>query len=402
QLCASVIRSTRQAWPELLIISRLAQAGDSLRLQEFSQQRRFTMSEPTPKKARVGYAHSRESFMKVYEVLRDELLNDECLSPASDSAQAKAAQEWFKEVNDYNVPGGKLNRGMAVYDVLASVKGAENLTEEEVFKANALGWCIEWLQAFFLVADDIMDGSITRRGQPCWYKVPKVGMIACNDYILLECCIFRILRKHFRGQPAYAQLLDLFHEVTFQTSHGQLLDLTTAPIGSVDLSKYTSDNYLRIVTYKTAYYSFYLPVACGMVLAGIEDPAAYDLAQKICVEMGQYFQIQDDYLDCYGDPEVIGKIGTDIEDNKCSWLVCTALQIASEEQKEVIKTHYGRKEEESVAAIKALYVELGLEQRFKDYEADSYAKLDATISEQTLLPKQVFTSLLAKIYKRKK
>ncbi|EFJ41223.1 hypothetical protein VOLCADRAFT_98778 [Volvox carteri f. nagariensis] len=340
------------------------------------------MAEPTMKKARVEYTHTREDFLKVYEVLRDELLNDECLSPANDSAQAKAAQEWFKEVNDYNVPGGKLNRGMAVYDVLSSIKGVEELTEEDIFKANALGWCIEWLQAFFLVADDIMDGSITRRGQPCWYKVPKVGMIACNDYILLDCCIYRILKKHFRSHSAYAQLVDLFHEVTFQTSHGQLLDLTTAPIGSVDLAKYTQDNYLRIVTYKTAYYSFYLPVACGMVLAGI--------------------QIQDDYLDCCGDPEVIGKIGTDIEDNKCSWLVCTALQVASDEQKEVIKAHYGRKEADSVAAIKALYGELGMEQRFRDYEAASYAKLDAIISEQTLLPKEVFSSLLAKIYKRKK
>ena len=51
-----------------------------------------------------------------------------------------------------------------------AIKGAA-LTEEERFRAMAVGWCIEWLQAFFLVADDIMDESITRRGQPCWYKV---------------------------------------------------------------------------------------------------------------------------------------------------------------------------------------------------------------------------------------
>jgi farnesyl diphosphate synthase len=68
-------------------------------------------------------------------------------------------------------------------------------------------------------------------------------------------------------------------QATFQTSHGQLLDLiTAAPGGEVDLDKYTLDNYMRIVTYKTAYYSFYLPIACGMVLAGITDPQAFKVA----------------------------------------------------------------------------------------------------------------------------
>ncbi|KAJ9509738.1 hypothetical protein QJQ45_011264 [Haematococcus lacustris] len=390
-----------------------------------------------------------QSFMDVYNILREELMKDPVVQ-----SHPTHAKEWFQEVLtsacrtglrdvcyngspaaqvlDYNVPGGKLNRGMAVYDVLAAIKGAEALAEADVLQANALGWCIEWLQAFFLVADDIMDGSITRRGQPCWYKQEKdqtkaallqshgiyvriygvyvhgsvfglrwqVGMIACNDYILLECCIFKIIKQHMAGHPGYLKVMELFHEVTYQTAHGQLLDLTTAPQGRVDLSKYTLDTYMRIVTYKTAYYSFYLPVACGMVLAGITDPQAYATAEDILLDMGRYFQIQDDYLDCYGDPEVIGKIGTDIEDNKCSWLICTALQHASQEQQDIIKAHYGASDPASVAHIKELYEKLDLEAKFKAYEAQSYATLSQRIAEQTALPRLVFTSLLDKIYKR--
>lgn len=55
-----------------------------------------------------------------------------------------------------------------------------------------------------------------------------------------------------------------------------------------------------------------------------------------------------------------------------------------------------------MAAIKAVYKELGMEQRFQEYEQQSYKQLTATIEEQQLLPKEVFTSLLKKIYKRSK
>jgi geranylgeranyl pyrophosphate synthase len=57
---------------------------------------------------------------------------------------------------------------------------------------------------------------------------------------------------------------------------------------------------------------------------------------------------QDDYLDCYGAPEVIGKIGTDIEDNKCSWLVVQALERVTPEQRKVLEDNYGKKNAENV------------------------------------------------------
>lgn len=66
------------------------------------------------------------------------------------------------------------------------------------------------------------------------------------------------------------------------------------------------------------------------------------------------------------------------------------------------QANYGKKEEVHVHAIKALFKELELEKIFLDYEAASHSALTSTIEEQTLLPKEVFTSLLVKIYKRQK
>ncbi|QDZ19709.1 farnesyl diphosphate synthase [Chloropicon primus] len=355
------------------------------------------MSEQPPTKQRkVEDAKvSKEAFLAVFENLAKDVLDDEFVK-----RQPEYAQKWISFMQSYNVPKGKLNRGMAVLDGLLTIK--PDLTEAEVEEANILGWCIEWLQAFFLVADDLMDDSVTRRGQPCWYKRKEVGTVACNDSIFLEASIYRILKKHFRTKPYYVQLLDLFLETTFQTSTGQLLDLITAPPGVVDLSKYEMKTYNTIVEFKTAYYSFYLPLACGMVLGGVDKEEAFESCKEICVEMGTYFQAQDDYLDCFGDPEVIGKIGTDIEDNKCGWLICKGLEKMNEAQKKTIQENYGKKDPSCVAKIKAVYREIDVEKDFKEYENESYKRLQELIERQTFVPAGLYMKLLKKIYKRQK
>ncbi|WCJ28214.1 Farnesyl pyrophosphate synthase [Euphorbia peplus] len=340
-------------------------------------------------------ADLKSTFLDVYSQLKTELLNDSAFEWSPDSRQ------WVQRMLDYTVPGGKLNRGLSVIDSYKLLKGDE-LTEEEIFLSSALGWCIEWLQAYFLVLDDIMDGSHTRRGQPCWFRLPKVGMIAINDGIMLRNHIPRILKKHFRGKPYYVDLLDLFNEVEFQTASGQMIDLITTLEGEKDLNKYTLSLHRRIVQYKTAYYSFYLPVACALLMAGESLDNHIDV-ENILVQMGIYFQVQDDYLDCYGDPKTIGKIGTDIEDFKCSWLVVKALEVCNEEQKKVLHELYGKPDPESVAKIKVLYNEINLQSIFLEYENQSYEKLITSIeAHPSKAVQSVLKSFLGKIYKRQK
>ncbi|KAK3685971.1 farnesyl pyrophosphate synthetase [Podospora appendiculata] len=312
--------------------------------------------------------------------------------------------EWYKQSLETNAVGGKCNRGMSVPDSL-SVLLDRPLTSDEYFHAAALGWMTELLQAFFLVSDDIMDSSITRRGKPCWYRQEGVGMIAINDAFMLESAIYQLLKKLFRTHPRYVDFLELFHETSYQTECGQLCDLLTAPEDVVNLDNFSLDKYSFIVIYKTAYYSFYLPVALALLQLDIATPKNLKTAEDILIPLGEYFQVQDDYLDNFGLPEHIGKIGTDIMDNKCSWLVNKALAIVTPEQRQVLEDNYGRKDKTKEAAVKKLYNELGLEKIYQDYEEKRVGEIRemiARIDESEGLKKEVFEEFLSKIYKRSK
>jgi len=230
-------------------------------------------------------------------------------------------------------------------------------------------------------------------------------MIAINDAFMLESSIYYILKKHFKSHPAYIDLVELFHDITFQTEFGQLCDLITAPEDQVDLNNFSMEKYTFIVIYKTAYYSFYLPVALALHYLQLATPSNLKQAHDILIPLGEYFQIQDDYLDAFGDPSVIGKIGTDIKDNKCGWLINQALLICTPEQRKILDANYGQKDDAKEAVVKKLYTELQLEQRYRDYEEKRVTELREMITmvdEGQGLKKEVFESFLAKIYKRSK
>ena len=293
---------------------------------------------------------------------------------------------------------------MSVPDSVSVLLGSA-LNEEQYFQAATLGWMTELLQAFFLVSDDIMDSSISRRGKPCWYRQEGVGMIAINDAFVLESSIYVLLKKYFRNHPAYVDLIELFHETSFQTEMGQLCDLLTAPEDKVNLDNFSMTKYQFIVIYKTAYYSFYLPVALALHQLNLATPKNLKQAEDILIPLGEYFQIQDDYLDNFGLPEHIGKIGTDIRDNKCSWLVNQALDIATPEQRKILEDNYGQKNEEKEAVIKKLYDEMKLDDRYRDFEekrANEIRSMINQIDESEGLKKGVFEVFLDKIYKRTK
>lgn len=318
----------------------------------------------------------------------------------------EGALSWFRENFSYNVPGGKLNRGLSVVDTYAILKGKKvaDLGTDEYRKVAILGWCVELLQAFFLVADDMMDRSETRRGQPCWYKKDGVGLIAINDAFLLEGAIYMVLKKYFKQESYYVELLELFHEVTFKTELGQFLDLIVEAEHQ-KLSQFLMDKHAFVVIYKTAYYSFYLPVALAMYVAGVDSEADFKQVHDVLIPLGEYFQNQDDYLDVYVPPEVLGKVGTDIQDNKNSWVVLQALKIASPEQRAVLDANYGRQSKECELKVKEVFNELGIDKVYEKYEQEMFDMLSgkiAAVDESRGLKRDVLTVFLKKIHKREK
>lgn len=157
------------------------------------------------------------------------IVNDLISSYPSESANNTYLQRilsHFKKVVSFNICDGKKLRGTAVIDTIRALS-SDSIDQSLLQQAAVLGWCIELMQGSFLVADDLMDHSLTRRGKPCWYLTVKEKEWAVNDAFYLFSCTFTLLNKYF---PTNFKLHHLFNEVFQRTVIGQGKDASISII----------------------------------------------------------------------------------------------------------------------------------------------------------------------------
>ena len=212
---------------------------------------------------------------------------------------------------------------------------------------------IEVFHNFSLVHDDIMDAAPVRRGQPTVHeKWNTTTAILSGDAMLI------LAYQYFEDyEPkVFLALAKLFSRTALQVCEGQQWD-----IDFENSEKVLLKDYIKMIEYKTA-----VLVAAAMEMGAIIANASKEDCAAIYnfgLNLGIAFQIQDDYLDAFGNPENFGKqIGGDIIENKKTYLYLKALEFGSESEtiqiKEYFKAEY-HGNHEKIDAVKALFLSSG-------------------------------------------
>jgi len=190
---------------------------------------------------------------------------------------------------------------------------------------------VEVFHNFSLIHDDIMDAAPLRRGKPTVHTKWDL-----NTGILSGDAMLILAYRYFEAYPAetFCKLATLFSKTALEVCEGQQWDMDFGTRNDVTLSEY-----LKMIEYKTAVLvGASLQMGAIVADASEEDALAiYDFGR----ELGIAFQIQDDYLDVFGDPEKVGKqAGGDIIENKKTYLRLKAFELADQSVRREIERLY--------------------------------------------------------------
>lgn len=215
---------------------------------------------------------------------------------------------------------------------------------------------IELFHNFTLIHDDIMDKATLRRGmQTVHTKYNEPTALLAGDVMMVAAyeCLNKI------QAPYLHKLISIFNKAAKELCEGQQMDMDFEKRADVTL-----DEYLHMITLKT---SVLLAASLKMgALIGGSGEGNQDLIYEFGRNLGIAFQIQDDYLDAFGDPKKFGKQpGGDIMANKKTFLLIRALEVADEAQKnELRKLMIGNHPDKVARTL----------QIFSDCQVDSWSK----------------------------
>lgn len=225
---------------------------------------------------------------------------------------------------------------------------AYNMWKDDVesIMSQALG--LETYHNFTLLHDDLMDKSDLRRGNPTVHKKWND-----NTAILSGDTMLILAYKLFGQNEAYKDFID----ATLGVCEGQQYDMEFENRNDVK-----EEEYMEMIRQKTSLLLGYA-LKIGSTLAGASKEDA-ELLYSFGEKMGLAFQIQDDILDVYGDTKVFQKkLGADIVDNKKTYLLINALNLANPSQKAELESWIYKANfdsEEKVKAVTALYNAIGI------------------------------------------
>lgn len=212
---------------------------------------------------------------------------------------------------------------------------------------------IEMFHNFSLVHDDIMDDAPLRRGKTTVHEKWDINTgVLSGDAMLINS--YQFFESY--SPEVFKKLTTLFSQTAIEVCEGQQYDVDFESRDDV-----TIPEYLKMIEYKTA-----VLVAAAMKMGAIIANASVTDANHIYDfgrNLGIAFQLQDDYLDAFGDPKTFGKqVGGDIMENKKTFLFLKSLEFAEKEQKESLMHLYSIKPEDSetkVETVKSIFVESG-------------------------------------------
>lgn len=235
-------------------------------------------------------------------------------------------------------------------------------------KALPAAYAIEMFHNFTLVHDDIMDDAPLRRGKETVHEKWDL-----NTGILSGDAMLILAYQYFENYEAdvFLKLAKLFSKTALEVCDGQQLDVDFETRTDV-----TIPEYIKMISLKTS-----VLIGAALKMGAIVTCANEIDAQKLYnfgLNLGIAFQLQDDYLDTFGNPETFGKqVGGDIIENKKTYLYLKTLETATQEDKKTLEELYSKKIENNlikIETVKKLFIKNNITNLIKD-QINTYTNL---------------------------